>query len=60
MLYRVEKDGIGFYINQDLVEDYAKLGYKIYRVEYVPIEDIQEEKDFIQKTSNISSIEVDR
>lgn len=41
--YKVKKGDIEFYIQPEMIEGYAKLGYEIIRIEEVVVEDIKEE-----------------
>lgn len=36
-VYRVEKDGITFYVQPEMVAYYAEQGYKVYRTVEVPV-----------------------
>lgn len=42
-IYRVEKDGVTFYVQPDMIEAYESLGYTIYKQVEVLVEDASSE-----------------
>ena len=36
-MYRVEKDGVGFYAPEEQVKAWSELGYAVYKMEVVPV-----------------------
>lgn len=48
-IYKAKKGNSGFYIQPDMIEDYASLGYEIVKLEEVPINDIEAEVAEISK-----------
>lgn len=42
-IYKAKKGKIGFYIQPDMIEDYAALGYEIVKLEEVVVTDVQSE-----------------
>lgn len=42
-LYKARKENAGFYIQPDMIEDYAKLGYEIIKLEEVIVTDVKSE-----------------
>lgn len=47
MLYIARKDNIQFYIQPDMIEDYAQLGYTIIKLEEVIVKDVKKEAQAI-------------
>lgn len=42
-LYKAKKGNIGFYIQQDMIEDHAMMGYEIVKLEEVVVKDVKSE-----------------
>lgn len=47
--YKAKKGNQGFYIQPEMIEDYAKLGYKIVKLEEVVITDVESEIQSIEE-----------
>lgn len=47
MLYIARKGNIQFYIQPDMIEDYAQLGYEIIKLEEVVVKDVKKEVETI-------------
>lgn len=52
-LYKAKKGNIGFYIQPDMIEDYAMLGYEIIKLEEVVVEDVKSEAEKISASEEM-------
>lgn len=48
MEYMVEKDGIRFYVQPEMIEAYSLLGYTIIKLERVVVTDVKKEAELVK------------
>ncbi len=55
-LYKAKKGNAGFFIQPDMIEDYANLGYTIVKMEETEVTDVEKEMQTISNVENLGGM----